>query len=114
MSEPAVHPMLTNIRALADATTWQESIDLANEALLDWSKTRRVIQQVYLVGHGSSLFNGQVGQYIIEHIAGIPSKAIPAFAFSKYMEPRLFGPQTLVIGISTTGGTQSERDGSFR
>ena len=73
--------MLTNIRALADATTWQESIDLAAEALLDWSKTPRVIQQVYLVGHGSSLFNGQVGQYVIEHIAGIPSKAIPALLF---------------------------------
>jgi fructoselysine-6-P-deglycase FrlB-like protein len=107
MSEPTVHPMLTNIRALADATTWQKSIDLADEALLDWSKTPRVIQQVYLVGHGSSLFNGRVGQYVIEHIAGIPSKAIPAFAFSKYMEPRLLGSQTLVIGISTTGGTQS-------
>ena len=101
MSEPTVHPMFTNIRALADATTWQESIDLAGEALLDWSKTPPVIQQVYLVG------NGQVGQYIIEHIAGIPSKAIPAFAFSKYMEPGLLGPQTLVIGISTTGETQS-------
>ncbi len=107
MSESDVHPMLTNIRALADATTWQKSIDLADEALLDWLKTPRVIQQVYLVGHGSSLFNGLVGQYVIEHIAGIPSKAIPAFAFSKYMEPRLLGPQTLVIGISTSGGTQS-------
>jgi glucosamine--fructose-6-phosphate aminotransferase (isomerizing) len=107
MSGPAVHPMLTNIRALADETTWQKSIDLADEALLDWSKTPRVIQQVYLVGHGSSLFNGQAGQYVIEHIAGIPSKAIPAFAFSKYMEPGLLGPQTLTIGISTTGGTQS-------
>jgi fructoselysine-6-P-deglycase FrlB-like protein len=110
MSESVVHPMLTNIRALADETTWQKSIDLADKALLNWSKTPRGIQQVYLVGHGSSLFNGQVGQYVIEHIAGIPSKAIPAFAFSKYREPRLLGPQTLVIGISTTGGTQSVCD----
>jgi Glucosamine 6-phosphate synthetase, contains amidotransferase and phosphosugar isomerase domains len=110
MSESVVHPMLTNIRALADATTWQKSIDLADEALLNWWKTPRVIQQVYLVGHGSSLFNGLVGQYVIEHIVGIPSKAIPAFAFSKYMEPRLLGPQTLVISISTTGGTQSVFD----
>lgn len=104
------HPMLTNIRALREPTTWQKSIDLAEETLSVWLKTPRIFKCIYLVGHGSSLYNGLVGEYIFEHIAGIPSKAISAFAFSAYKEQRLLGPQTLVIGISTTGETQSVCD----
>src|SRR5688500_10428420 len=84
-----VHPMLTNILSLADPRTWQKSIDLVDEALSEWLKTPRAFKRVYLVGHGSSLYNGQVGEYILEHIAGIHSKAVPAFAFSRYMEQRL-------------------------
>ena len=103
----SVHPMLTNILALADPGTWQKSIDLADETLSVWLETPRDFKCIYLVGHGSSLYNAQVGEYILEHIAGIPSKAIPAFAFSAYMEQRLIDSQTLVIGISTTGETQS-------
>jgi glucosamine--fructose-6-phosphate aminotransferase (isomerizing) len=104
----AVHPMLTNIRALANLETWQKSIDLADSVLLTWSPGE--FQRIYLVGHGSSFYNGQVGEYILEHIAGIPSKAIPAFAFSNYIESRMLGSHTLVIGISTTGETQSACD----
>lgn len=103
----SVHPMLTNIRALADPATWQKSVNLAAEVLSVWLKTPREFKRIYLVGHGSSLYNGLVGEYILEHITGIPSKAIPAFAFSAYMEDRILDLQTLVIGISTTGGTQS-------
>lgn len=102
-----VHPMLTNIRALADARTWQKSIDLTEEALSVWLKTPRTLRQIYLVGHGTSLYNGVVGQYVLEHIAGIPSKAVPAFAFWAYAEKRLLDEDTLVIGISTTGETES-------
>ena len=103
----SIHPMLTNIRALADPGAWQKSIDLAEEALSIWLQTPRTFKRVYLVGHGSSLYNSQVGEYVLEHIVGIPCKAIPAFAFSAYMEERLLDSQTLVIGISTTGETQS-------
>src|SRR5215208_5855964 len=103
----AVHPMLTNIRALANPETWQKSIDLADSVLANWSRSPRKFERIYLVGHGSSFYNGQVGEYILEHIAGIPSKAIPAFAFSHYIEPKMLGPRVLVVGISTTGGTQS-------
>jgi glutamine---fructose-6-phosphate transaminase (isomerizing) len=110
MSESVVHPMLTNLRALADLNTWQKSIDLADEVLSVWFKTQREFERIYLVGHGSSLYNGLVGEYVLEHIAGVPSKAIPAFVFSTYMEQRLLDLQTLVIGISTTGGTQSVCD----
>jgi glucosamine--fructose-6-phosphate aminotransferase (isomerizing) len=106
----SVHPMLTNILALADPITWESSIGLADQALSNWSKTPRSFNRVYFVGHGSSLYNGQVGESVLEHIAGVPSKAIPAFAFSAYMERSVLDSQTLVIGISTTGETQSVCD----
>ena len=47
-----VHPMLTNILALADMATWQKSIDLADEALSNWLKQPRKFERVILVGHG--------------------------------------------------------------
>jgi glutamine---fructose-6-phosphate transaminase (isomerizing) len=106
----SVHPMLTNILALADEATWQKSIDLAKEALNSWLKTPRDFKRVFFVGHGSSFYNSLVGESVIEHIAGIPSKAIPAFSFSAYAESALLGSQTLVIGISTTGETQAVCD----
>ena len=106
----AVHPMLTNIRALGNSGTWQKSIDLADSVLSNWSRPPGKLERIYLVGHGSSFYNGQVAEYALEHIAGIPSRAIPAFAFSNYMESKILGPQTLVVGISTTGETQSVRE----
>ena len=102
-----VHPMLRNILSLADPGTWQKSIDLADEALAAWVPMPQEVKHIYLVGHGSSLYNAQVGEYILEYIAGVPCKAVPAFAFSAYMEHRRLDAQTLVIGISTTGETKS-------
>jgi fructoselysine-6-P-deglycase FrlB-like protein len=106
--------MLKNIRALAESSTWQTSMDLADTALSTWRDIPPEFKRIYLVGHGSSLYNSQVGEHVIEHIAGIPSKAVPAFAFSTYTEQQLLGPQTLVIGISTTGETQSVCDALAR
>jgi glucosamine 6-phosphate synthetase-like amidotransferase/phosphosugar isomerase protein len=104
-----VHPILTNMLALGNPAEWQKSIELADAALSKWKRPYD-IKHIYFVGHGSSLFNGLVGEYILEHIAGIPTKAVPAFAFSKYFETSLLSPQTLVVGISTTGGTESVCD----
>jgi len=105
-----VHPMLTNILKLADIATWQKSIALADEALSNWLKTPRDFKRIYLVGHGSSFYNSLVGESVLEHIAGIPCKAIPAFTFSAYSETALLGPKILVVGISTTGETQAVCD----
>jgi len=104
-----VHPMLTNILTLADSATWQKSVELAEEALSSWSKTPD-FKHIYLVGHGSSFYNSLIGESVIEHIAGIHCKAIPAFTFSAYSEANLLGPQVLVVGISTTGETQAVCD----
>ncbi len=100
-----IHPMLTNILALANPAEWQKSVQLAEDSLSSW-KTR-AFSRVYLVGHGSSLYNSMVGEAILEHIVGIPSKALPAFLFTAYAEPPLVGRKTLVVGISMTGVTRS-------
>src|SRR5690349_24593636 len=94
-----VHPMLTNIRSLGDPATWQKSIDLAEAGLSTWPVTSRDIKRIYLVGHGTSLYNGLVGESLLEHITGIPSKAVPGFAFSTYAEKTLLGPENLMFGI---------------
>jgi glucosamine 6-phosphate synthetase-like amidotransferase/phosphosugar isomerase protein len=46
----------------------------------------------------------------LEQIAGLPAEAIPAFSFSKYARASLLNPTTLVVGISTTGGTETVCD----
>ena len=106
----SLHPILANILSLADPHTWESSAALADRALADWAKTPRSFTRVYLVGHGSSLYNGQVGESVLEHIAGLPSKAIPGFSFSAYTEETILDAHTLVVGISTTGETQSVCD----
>jgi len=57
----SIHPMLTNIRALAEPSTWQKSLDLADAALAAWLEMPRTFKRIYLVGHGSSLYNCMVG-----------------------------------------------------
>ncbi len=101
------HPMLLNILSLADSSTWQSSLDLAQNASLPMLETGISLQKIYFIGCGSSLYNGQVGKYFVEKLARLPAEALPAFTFSKYMEPALLGPQALVVGISTSGGTQA-------
>lgn len=103
-SQP-IHPMLANILALANLAEWQKSVDLAEESLASWG--HHSFQRVYLVGHGSSLYNSMVGEAILEHIAALPSKALPAFAFTTYTETSLLNKDTLVVGISMTGATRS-------
>lgn len=103
-----VHPMLTHILAMGDPAIWETSLRLAEEGLSGLAAGP--FERVYFVGHGSSLYNGMVGKYVLEHIVGIPAEAFPAFVFARYAEPALLGPGTLVVGISTTGTTKSACD----
>lgn len=105
MTTPSLHPMLANILALANPAEWQKSIQLAEDGLT--SRQTRTFSRVYMVGHGSSLYNSMVGESILEHIAGVPARALPAFSFTAYAEPSLVGGETLVVGVSMTGVTRS-------
>lgn len=107
--------MIKNILSLGDSALWERSMELAQRALAEWMKGRTFqFERVVFVGHGSSLANSQVGKYIVEYIAHIPAEAVPAFAFAAYAETSLLGPRTLVVGISTTGQTQSVADSLAR
>lgn len=108
----AEHPMMRNILSLADRSTWQRSIDVGDDSLTAWLAALGTLrfERVYFVGCGTSFYAGQVGKYAVEHIAHIPTEAVQAFAFAAYVEPAVLGPQTLVVGISTTGNTQAVCD----
>jgi glucosamine--fructose-6-phosphate aminotransferase (isomerizing) len=101
--------MLGNILSLANLETWQFSLRLAEGAIEQWLAQvgQAEFDHVYFTGCGSSLYNGQVAKYAMEALAGIPAEALPAFTFSRYASPRVLGSKTLVVGISTTGKTQS-------
>ncbi len=99
--------LISNILSLGDWATWKNCIDQVEECLQSWmSKTKRInFRRVYLVGCGSSYYEGQVGKWIIEHIVHLPAEAKQAFSFAHYVDSSLFSRDTLVIGLSTTGNT---------
>jgi glutamine---fructose-6-phosphate transaminase (isomerizing) len=110
------YPILANILSLADRTTWQTAIDLGDQGVTAWLSglNRCNFSRILFIGCGTSLFNGQAGKYLCENLAGIPSEAVAAFSFASYAEPALLGAHTLVVGISTSGETQSVCDGLLR
>ena len=112
----STHPILTNILSLADLVTWQTAIDAGDQGVTAWLSGLRQCNftRIVFIGCGTSLFNGQAGKYLCEHLAHIPAEAEPAFSFASYAEPALLGAHTLVVGISTSGETQSVCDGLLR
>ena len=113
---PIPSPILANILSLADPATWQTAIDLGDQGVTAWLSglNRCNFSRIIFIGCGTSLFNGQAGKYLCEHLAGIPSEAVAAFSFAAYADPALLGAHTLVVGISTSGETQSVCDGLLR
>ncbi len=101
--------LFANILSLGEHATWQNCIDDVEDGLLSWlNGTGRVnFRRIYLVGCGTSFYAAQVGKYFIEHITHLPVEAHQAFAFFSYTEPALLTKDTLVVGISTTGNTES-------
>jgi len=110
------HPLLTNILSLADMATWRRSTEIGHQFLSKWRDglACRDFTHVYFLGCGTSLYAGQVAKYAVEHLAHIPAEAVQAFAFATYAEPAILNPQTLVVGISTTGTTPAVCDALAR
>lgn len=113
---PPTHPVLANIRSLADEQTWRVSVELADAAIPSWLEKlgRPDFARVYLVGCGTSYYAAQVGKHFLEHLAHLPAEAQQAFAFATYAEPALLGPRALVVGISTSGESEAVRDALAR
>jgi glucosamine 6-phosphate synthetase-like amidotransferase/phosphosugar isomerase protein len=100
---------MTDILALANPETWKTSIAVSSATAADWldRRSNKKFSKVYLIGCGTSHYAGMVGKSAIEHITHIPAEAFPAYDFYRYMEPELLGPDTLVVGITTTGNTEA-------
>jgi glucosamine--fructose-6-phosphate aminotransferase (isomerizing) len=61
------------------------------------------VQEVLLLGMGTSLHAAMIGEYIIEDWAGIPARAEDASEF-RYRRPTI-GPDTLAVVITQSGET---------
>lgn len=101
--------LLANILSLGEHAIWQNCIDLVEDGIHSWLSTANNVnfRRVYIVGCGTSYYAALVGKYVIEHLTHLPVEAHQAFAFSLYTEPALINKKTLVIGVSTTGNTES-------
>ena len=101
--------LLANILSLGKHAIWQDCIDHVEDGLHTWMSIAKEVnfRRVYIVGCGTSYYAAQVGKYIIESLTHIPVEAHQAFAFSIYTDPALLKEKTLVIGVSTTGNTES-------
>ncbi len=101
--------LLANIFSLGDHAIWQNCIDHVEDGFHSWLSAAKDVkfQRVYIVGCGTSYYAAQVGKYVIEHLAHLPVEAHQAFAFSLYTDPALLNEKTLVVGVSTTGNTDS-------
>lgn len=101
--------LLANILSLGEHAIWQNCIDQVESGLHSWLNTTLDVKfrRIYIVGCGTSYYAAQVGKYIIEHLTHLPVEAHQAFAFSIYTDPTLLNEKTLVIGVSTTGNTES-------
>jgi len=101
--------LLANIFSLGEHATWQNCMDHVESGLRSWLKTQDDVsfQRIYIVGCGTSYYAGMVGKYVIERLTHLPVESHQAFAFSHYTDPALMNEKALVIGISTTGNTES-------
>ncbi len=63
----------------------------------------RVIPRIYLVGCGDSLYAGMAARLVFERLTHIPTEAVPALEFSRYLVDYV-PAGSLVITISVSGG----------
>lgn len=101
-------PIMDNIMALASRVPWERSLTLGEETVGAWARQARLqqIRRVYFVGCGTSCYAGEVGRNILEQVAHVPGQALHAFNLAKYLHPAVLGSEVLLVGISTTGGTE--------
>jgi glutamine---fructose-6-phosphate transaminase (isomerizing) len=101
--------LLANILSLGEHAIWQNCIDHVQDGIRSWLGNANDVdfRRIYIVGCGTSYYAAQVGKYIIEHLTHLPVEAHQAFAFSIYTDPVLLNEKTLVMGVSTTGNTES-------
>lgn len=105
--------ILEDIQRLARQQTWRNTLDAAGDALEAWTGagSSGPFGRIIFTGCGTSYYAGLVGAYLMEHVVHIPAVSMEGFYFATYAERALLDPQTLVVGLSATGGTEAVLDG---
>lgn len=81
---------------------WQQSWKEVSRAALDDLIPK--IARIVIVGCGTSNYAGFYGKELIEAFAGIPTSVIDGNS-GRYIDPKMYTPDTLFIGISNTGNS---------
>lgn len=95
---------------LADPAGWDRTRALMAESLraLEGAEWLAGIEQVILVGHGTSYATALNVESFVARMAKVPARALPAFQFAQYSGEYLLAPAgTLVVGVTCSGNTAS-------
>jgi glutamine---fructose-6-phosphate transaminase (isomerizing) len=112
------HFMLKEIHDSPDAVANAMRGRLTDDGLVSFREfeaddaTLAAIDEVVLLGMGTSRHAAMVGEYLIEDWAGIPARALDASEF-RYRRPT-FGPHTLAVVLTQSGETADTLVGLHR
>ena len=100
--------------SLSEPERWETTEKLTATSLDAYRKDRALdrVETVIVIGHGTSLATAMNAEFLFSEVAGVASRAIPAYQFHSYAQDYLKKPdQTLVVGISCSGNTESVAKG---
>jgi glucosamine--fructose-6-phosphate aminotransferase (isomerizing) len=112
------HFMLKEIHDSSEAVANAMRGRLTDDGLVSFREfeaddaTLAAIDEVVLLGMGTSRHAAMVGEYLIEDWAGIPARALDASEF-RYRRPT-FGPHTLAVVLTQSGETADTLVGLHR
>lgn len=96
--------------SLAEPERWERTERLTASSLTAYQSDQALnrVETVIVIGHGTSLATAMNAEFLFSEIAGVASRAIPAYQFHSYVRDYLKRPdQTLVVGVSCSGNTES-------
>lgn len=97
--------------SLSEKSAWEYNSSLIEKSLSAMDeKLLHGKKEVVFVGHGTSFATALCASSWAAHIARLNSRAMTAYEFRQYMDDVLLRPaETVVIGVSCSGGTESVR-----
>jgi len=106
MQKPSI---IHQIHALAEGQVLRETIAEGTTQLQGVLQKMGAepFERIYVLGSGTSYYAALVCKYVFEAMTGIATEGVQAFAFTAYQEPALLEGRTLVVGFSTSGGTEA-------
>jgi glucosamine--fructose-6-phosphate aminotransferase (isomerizing) len=105
------HPYLLVEELRKQPTQWREILDCLQpeiSAVAD-AIVARGTKEILFTGCGSAFFTAIHGEFVVERLAGIRSRAVESFELSSYF-PDVDPAHTVVVGHSGTGGSIETRN----